>query len=86
MQVAPPKVGWFKLNFDGASRGNPESAGLGCNLHNSKGDEVAYMALPLGKCTNNVAEMKALAIGINLCIILNIKRINIEGDSEGLCW
>ena len=26
----PPPSGWKKLNFDGASRGNPGKAGIGC--------------------------------------------------------
>lgn len=77
----PPIKGWFKLNFDGASRGNLGRAGLGCCLHNSNGVEVAFMALLCGSCTNNVVEMQALDVGINLGILLNIKKIVIEGDS-----
>lgn len=54
----PPKAGWVKLNFDGASRGNLRDTGLGCCLHNSKGEELVHMAIPMGKSTNNEAELK----------------------------
>jgi hypothetical protein len=33
-----PLGGWFKLNTDGASRGNPGSASAGGVLRNSMGD------------------------------------------------
>lgn len=77
----PPIKGWFKLNFDGALRGNPGWVGLGYSIHNSNGEEVAYMALPCGSSINNMAEMQALDAGINLSMLLNIKKIVIEGDS-----
>ncbi|XP_059076528.1 uncharacterized protein LOC131875851 [Cryptomeria japonica] len=78
----PPKARWIKLNFDGPSRGNSGDVGLGYCLHNSKGEELAHMAIPMGKSTNNEAELNALVEGINLCKILNVKTINIEGDSS----
>jgi len=32
----PPKEGWFKLNFNGASRGNSGAASIGCIIHDSE--------------------------------------------------
>lgn len=77
----PPNDGWVKLNFDGASRGNPGIAGIGCCIHNSKGEEIFALAYPLGICSNNEAELRALQEGIKLCKILKAGKINIEGDS-----
>jgi hypothetical protein len=35
---SPPPVGWVKLNFDGASRGNPGPTGIGCIINNEEGN------------------------------------------------
>ena len=37
--VSPP-IGWKKLNFDGASRGNPGKVGLGCIIRSENEDWI----------------------------------------------
>ncbi|XP_059064718.1 uncharacterized protein LOC131856806 [Cryptomeria japonica] len=77
----PPKNGWFKLNFDGASRGNPGQAGIGCCLHNSNGIEVAQREKPIGIETNNRAEFMALVEGLEMCKASGVEKLVVEGDS-----
>ncbi|XP_057817988.2 uncharacterized protein LOC131031006 [Cryptomeria japonica] len=80
-KCCPPKDGWFKLNFDGASRGNLGISGIGYCIHNSKREEIAILASPMGISSNNEAELRALHEAIKLCKILKLGKINIEGDS-----
>ncbi|XP_057855640.1 uncharacterized protein LOC131065203 [Cryptomeria japonica] len=77
----PPGEGWLKLNFDGASRGNPGQVGIGCVVHNWEGKEVASLASPAGIITNNWAELLALVEGLLLCRKLEVKCLDIKGDS-----
>ena len=56
----PPKEGFIKLNFDGASKGNPGPAGYGVVLRNSGGEILDMEAGFLGETTNNVAELTGL--------------------------
>ena len=39
--MASPPNGWFKLNFDGASRGNTHIVDLGCVIHSWEGEVCA---------------------------------------------
>ncbi|GLJ15270.1 hypothetical protein SUGI_0249820 [Cryptomeria japonica] len=74
--------GQFKLNFDGAAKGNPDEAGFGCIVRNSRGDMVAGCYGGLGVATNNEAEILALEKGQRLCIRGKLFPIIIEGDSQ----
>lgn len=78
----PPPQDWIKLNFDGASRGNPGIAGLGFILRDHKGQWLAQRAKPLGHTTNNLAELEAVKEGLTLCNRINIRKLIIEGDSQ----
>lgn len=77
----PPNIGWFKLNFDGASRGNSGPSGAGGVIHSWQGKTIARYSKPLEIDTNNMAEFKALVLGLSLCIELNLAKVEIEGDS-----
>lgn len=78
----PPPQDWIKLNFDGASRGNPGIAGLGFILRDHKGQWLAQRAKPLGHTTNNLAELEAVKEGLTLCNRIKIRKLIIEGDSQ----
>ena len=78
----PPPPGWMKLNFDGASRGNPGKAGIGCIIRDETGNWIAKRSKTLAMTSNNIAELKAAEEGINLSIKLKIKKLIIEGDSQ----
>ncbi|XP_059065832.1 uncharacterized protein LOC131857372 [Cryptomeria japonica] len=77
----PPGKGWLKLNFDGASRGNPRVVGIGCSIHNWEGKEIFLRAHPIGIKTNNWVELVTLLEGLNLCKKMGVKNLDIEGDS-----
>lgn len=76
-----PRNNWFKINFDGASKGNPGTTGCGVVIRNSKGDFVGGMAIPLGCQTNHVAEASTALYGLTCAKDMNLKNIWIEGDS-----
>ncbi len=70
------------LYTDGASRGNPGQAGAGAVLLDEKGRELAARAEYLGRCTNNVAEYKALITGLRLAEQTGCTELDIFLDSE----
>ncbi|XP_059064421.1 uncharacterized protein LOC131856596 [Cryptomeria japonica] len=78
---SPPNQGWLNLNFDGASRGNPGATGIGYVIRDHKGREVDRIAMPIPPNTNNIAEFKALQLGLTDCLNHGVRNIIIEGDS-----
>ena len=76
-----PPTNWLKLNFDGASKGNPGIAGYGVVIRNSIGDFFSHMAIPLGCQSNHVTKASATLYGLMLAKDLNLVNIWIEGDS-----
>lgn len=91
-QVATPDVATkypFKLKFDGCSKGNPGIAGAGAVLYLNNDDdndvsleEIWATSQFIGtKVTNNEAEYSGLIIGLKRAIEMNIKELNVEGDS-----
>ncbi len=67
---------------DGAARGNPGPAGAGAVLKNAAGEVLAECSAYLGHTTNNVAEYKAVLLGLERAIELGIRRIEVRADSE----
>ena len=52
-----PSMSWFKLNTDGASRGNPGLAAAGGVLRDDTGRWCRGFALNIGRCTAPLAEL-----------------------------
>ncbi|XP_057836447.1 uncharacterized protein LOC131046677 [Cryptomeria japonica] len=77
----PPGKGWVKLNFDGASHGNPGQAGIRCSVHNWESKEIDILVSPAVIKTNNWVELMALVEGLHLCRKLGVKNLDIEGES-----
>lgn len=71
-----------RLFTDGASRGNPGQAGAGAVLLDDQGDELASCSTYLGTCTNNVAEYKALIVGLDKALLKGCTDLAIFLDSE----
>ncbi len=69
-----------QLYCDGASRGNPGDAGIGCLiiLDNKKIEISEY----IGRTTNNVAEYTALIKGLEEALKQKVQEIEIFSDSE----
>ena len=75
-------VGWVKLNFDGASRGNPGNVGIGCIINDDLGKWIVKRAKSIEPTINNLAKLKALQEGLQICLNIGIFNIIIEGDSQ----
>ena len=71
-----------KLFTDGASRGNPGEAGAGIVLLDDNNQELVARSLYLGRSTNNVAEYKALVLGLETATQLDCRRLAIFMDSQ----
>ena len=70
------------VNVDGASRGNPGESGIGVAIFDKDSNLINEACDYLGVATNNVAEYKALILGIKLSTKYNAKRILFKADSE----
>ncbi len=75
-------AGCYRLFTDGASRGNPGQAGAGAVLLSPQGDELIARSAYLGSCTNNVAEYRALILGLDEALQLGCEELAISLDSE----
>lgn len=73
---------FFNLYTDGASRGNPGHGGAGAVLIDEKGNVVTTVKKYLGRCTNNVAEYRALIMGLEEALRIHCRRLRIFLDSE----
>lgn len=71
-----------QLFTDGASRGNPGLAGAGIVLLDEQNQELLTKAEFLGRVTNNVAEYKALIIGLQAAGDMGCRHIDVFLDSE----
>lgn len=70
------------LYTDGAAKGNPGPAGIGLVLLDEAGNIVEERSSPIGRATNNEAEYRALAWGLERAIAFGAKSIDIYLDSE----
>jgi ribonuclease HI len=81
-QNAKPGGGTWQLFADGASRGNPGPAGAGYVLIDPQGEVVSQKAIPLGRATSNVAEYKALLLGLEEALSRGARRLAVSMDSQ----
>lgn len=72
----------LKLWTDGAARGNPGPAGAGAYLCDRGGKTVEELCEYLGLQTNNVAEYRALLLGLKKALELGADEIEVLADSE----
>jgi ribonuclease HI len=77
----PPQTGFLKLNFDGASKGNPRKAGAGGVIIDSGGKIIRLYATSIGNTTNNATEFGALEQGLEILIREGHANVIVEGDS-----
>lgn len=80
--AAAKPTGRCRLFTDGASRGNPGQAGAGAVLLGENGEELAACSAYLDVCTNNVAEYRALLLGLTEARRLGCAELAISLDSE----
>jgi ribonuclease HI len=70
------------VNVDGGARGNPGPAAIAAVVRAPGGEVLAERGQRIGRATNNVAEYKALLLGIELAAGLGASELELVGDSE----
>lgn len=68
--------------MDGGSRGNPGPAAAAAVASTPDGDPLVERSAYLGETTNNVAEYRALLLGLELARELGAREVDVIGDSE----
>ncbi len=67
---------------DGGARGNPGPAAAACVITSAAGEVLGEYAELLGTATNNVAEYRALLLGLERARELGASEVEVVGDSE----
>ncbi len=72
----------YCLYSDGACRGNPGEGGAGAVITDAAGNVIWEGKEYLGHCTNNIAEYKALILGLRGALAEGYKKLDVYMDSE----
>jgi ribonuclease HI len=70
------------VNVDGGARGNPGPAAIAAVVQGPGGEVLEERGERIGHATNNVAEYKAMLLGIGLASALGAAELELVGDSE----
>jgi ribonuclease HI len=70
------------VNVDGGSRGNPGPAAIAAVAADPDGGVLAERSERIGRATNNVAEYRAVLLGIELARELGATELELLGDSQ----
>jgi ribonuclease HI len=70
------------VHVDGGARGNPGPAAAACVISSPEGEVLGEHAQLLGAVTNNVAEYRALLLGLERARELGASEVEVVGDSE----
>ena len=70
------------VNVDGGARGNPGPAAIAAVVSVDGGEVIESRGETIGHATNNVAEYRALLLGIELARGLGATNVDLVGDSE----
>ncbi len=70
------------VNVDGGSRGNPGPAAIAAVVQDPDGQALLEKGERIGPATNNVAEYRALLLGIEQAAALGATELELVGDSE----
>ena len=70
------------VNVDGGARGNPGPAAVGVVVRDEDGELLVERAERIGRATNNVAEYRALLLGIATAREIGGTELDLVGDSE----
>lgn len=68
--------------MDGGSRGNPGPAAAGAVVSTPDGDDLLERGEYIGEATNNVAEYRAVLLGLELAKELGAREVEVINDSE----
>jgi ribonuclease HI len=70
------------VNVDGGARGNPGPAAVAAVATSPEGDSLGERNAYIGEATNNVAEYRALLLGLELARDLGADEVEVVNDSE----
>jgi ribonuclease HI len=70
------------VHVDGGSRGNPGPAAVGAVATSPDGDVLLERGTYIGSATNNVAEYRAVLLGLELARELEASEVEVVNDSE----
>jgi len=70
------------VHVDGGARGNPGPAAAACVISSPGGETLGEHTRLLGTATNNVAEYRALLLGLECARELGASEVDVVGDSE----
>jgi ribonuclease HI len=70
------------VNVDGGARGNPGPAAIAAVVQDPAGAVLEECSECIGHATNNVAEYKAVLLGIERAAALGAGELELVGDSE----
>jgi ribonuclease HI len=70
------------VHVDGGARGNPGPAAIAAVLADPDGTVLDERSETIGRATNNVAEYRALMLGIDRAAALRARELELIGDSE----
>jgi ribonuclease HI len=70
------------VNVDGGARGNPGPAAIAAVVQDGDGAVLEERRETIGRATNNVAEYRALLLGIERAAALGAGELELVGDSE----
>jgi ribonuclease HI len=76
------EVAKLRVNVDGGARGNPGPAAIGVVVRDGGGEVLEERGERIGRATNNVAEYRALLLGIELAADHGASELELIGDSE----
>ena len=72
----------LRVNVDGGARGNPGPAAIAAVIADPGGEVLEEHGEAIGPATNNVAEYRALLLGIERAARLGATALELIGDSE----
>jgi ribonuclease HI len=70
------------VNVDGGARGNPGPAAVAAVATTPAGEPLGERNAYIGEATNNVAEYRALLLGLDLARELGASEVEVVNDSE----
>lgn len=70
------------VHVDGGSRGNPGPAAIGVVINSTDGSVQEHAMETIGVATNNVAEYRALILGLEMAHRLGAEEVEVINDSE----
>jgi len=70
------------VHVDGGARGNPGPAAVGIVVSTPEGEVLDEASTVIGDATNNVAEYRALLLGLERARALGATEVEVVNDSE----